>query len=222
MTYSARIVGLAAGLVAVCAIGGCNLLSDQATQELAQDNLNPAFLAELGTPISPIAPGDEPFLVVRCLNMTDQRVVFFPSWASVDGTLVLGAPNIGPGTDVGFALPCAEGSPVERITLGDIENPTTASAWIVFDDFTRQELVPFTKILQIGVDYECGDVVVFAAVQDNTNASGYSIIYGVIDGSRQPDEFSGALTYSLLTREYSELINQGRDPFAIGAQSSLP
>ncbi|HUW84624.1 MAG TPA: hypothetical protein VMZ31_17725 [Phycisphaerae bacterium] len=199
-----RYIGLetAAAILGVAiALGGCSL---------ASQSLNPQFMEVLGTPFAPIAPGTAPFVLIRNINMTDHRVLFRFEWIPA-GTLASAASgfNVSAGLDGGILVSC----PVSQITLGSLDNPTTAGALVIFDDNTRQEIPPLGRNLREGIDYFCGDVVIFAAVRDSSTVGGYSTIYGVIDGSSQGTEFAGANTFELAEREIGELISSGIESF---------
>jgi len=199
-----RYIGLetaAAILGAAIAVGGCNLVSQ---------SLNPQFMEVLGTPFAPIAPGTAPFVLIRNINMTDQRVLFNFEWIPA-GTLASAnfGFNVSAGLDGGVLVTC----PVSQMTLGDLDNPTATGALVIFDDNTRQEIPPLGRILREGIDYFCGDVVIFAAVRDTSTVGGYSTIYGVIDGSSQPTQFAGPNTFKLAEREIGELIAFGIESF---------
>jgi hypothetical protein len=184
-------------LVAFSLAQGCNLVSS---------SVNPQFMEVLGTPFAPVAPGLAPFVAMRAVNMTNQRVVFTLSWqhtgASEPSEFTF---NVDPGFNGGLVVAC----PVSRLTLGSVQSREATGALIVFDDNTRQEVPALGKILVSDVDYFCGDLVIFAVMRDESTVGGYSIIYAVVDGSTQPTEFSGPDTFFLLENEINELFNLG-------------
>ncbi len=199
-----RYIGLetAAAIFGVAiALGGCSL---------ASQSLNPQFMEVLGTPFAPIAPGTAPFVLIRNINMTDERVLFSFEWVPA-GTLASAVTgfNLPPDEDGGVLVTC----PVSQITLGSLDNPNAPGALVIFDDNTRQEIPSLGKNLREGIDYFCGDVVIFATVRDSSTVGGYSTIYGVIDGSSQGTEFAGANTFELAEREIGELISSGIESF---------
>lgn len=196
-----RLETAAAILGVAIAFGGCSL---------ASQSLNPQFMEVLGSPFAPIAPGTAPFVLIRGINMTNQRVLFSFEWVPA-GTLATTnyGFNVAADMDAGVLVSC----PVSQMTLGNLDNPTTPGALIIFDDNTRQEVPPLGRNLREGIDYFCGDVVIFAAVRDTSTVGGYSTIYGVVDGSSQGTEFAGPNTFELAEREIGELISSGIQSF---------
>ncbi|MFQ6048680.1 MAG: hypothetical protein ACE5K7_04880 [Phycisphaerae bacterium] len=190
------------GLVAVLA--GCS-------SGVISDSLNPQFMEVLGTPFAPVAPGTKPFLVLRVVNMTPLRALMTLSWQLSEDPATVGnfQFNLDSDTDSAVVLSC----PVARATLGDVQNRDATGALIILDDNTRQEVPALKKILLNGVDYFCGDVIIFVLMQDPSTVGGYSVIYGVVDGSTQPTEFAGPDTFGLLEREIGELMAIGINPF---------
>lgn len=198
MTFCSTRKNVAIAVLAVLAtVLGCT--------NIVSSSLNPQFLEVLGTPYAPVAPGTAPFVVARVLNMTDHRVLFFVSFEPTSqepGTFTF---NVDADTDSGLVFSC----PTHRLTLGDITNRDATGALIIFDDNTRQEIPALRKILRNGIDYFCGDLIVFAAIKDSSTVGGYSLIYGVLDGSTQPSTFTGPDTFNLLAREIAELLESG-------------
>ncbi len=199
MTFCSTRKNVAIAVLAVLGtVLGCN--------NMGTDSLNPQFMEVLGTPYAPVAPGTAPFVVIRVLNMTDHQVIFYISIEPANGEPIQPiTANVNSGFDGGMALSC----PIPRITLGDVTNRDATGALIVFDENTRQEIPALSKILRDGIDYFCGDLIVFAAIKDNSTVGGYSLIYGVLDGSGQPTSFTGPDTFNLLAREIAELLEIG-------------
>ena len=193
-----RLAG-ALGAIMGCGLGG---------QELLVNSLNPQFAQRLGLPLSPVplAPGDEPFLVARVLNMTDQFAVARLSWEDSTGeAFVSRALNLTPGSGVGLVLECD----VPRLTVGDVKNVGVSGVSVVLANNTRIEVLPQTRALEDGIDYLCGDLVIFALVDTPLTPSGYHVTYAVLDGSTQGTEFTGPDTFALLRQEVEELQASG-------------
>ena len=177
---------------------------------VASESLNPQFMAVLGTPFAPVAPGNAPFVVARVVNMTPENVYFNLSWepSGAENPMTFWFTTL-PDTDGAVVLSC----PIDRLTIGDTRNPSTPGALLVFDNNVRQEIPTLNKVLLNGLDYFCGDLVIFAVVKDSSVVGGYSVIYGVVDGTTQGTEFSGPDTFNLLSREIGELIAVGVSPY---------
>jgi hypothetical protein len=151
-----------------------------------------------GGPSVPVAPGDTPFVLVRCVNASSQFTVEF--LIEVDTPLAeQGAPTggeltVSPGGNSGQVFQC----PVDRITLGSFTDEGAVGYRTSFPGGPQIDLVWDQDPLVSGFSYNCGDTVVFMAV-DNTNMpGGVEIVAGLIGGADQTGPFSGPDTYENL------------------------
>lgn len=142
--------------------------------------------------IFPIAPGDaNKFVVVKCVNLTRNLLVdFFPS-AEIRDVQTLETARVDfdlrnvsfDGGVAGAVLEC----PLVRITLGSLDQPELVNGFAVGPAAQGKVGIPFTANPLIeNVNYSCGDLVLFVAVDDPTAAGGVSIQTGVVSAASLP------------------------------------
>lgn len=178
-------LGLAAvGLVLILIAAGCN----------------PIFWNQMsGGSFAPLAPGDTAFVLAHAVNDTRVSttvVIGFdaPTWVNqpITGTFF----DIEPGTGNGILIPC----PVDEIGLGPLDDPSEMALQFSLPD-GGQVTVPasaFPFTLLNGVDYECGDTVLFTIIEDQNSVFGVTVVPSQIEGSTQTGPFSGPDTFSNL------------------------
>ncbi len=162
--------------------------------------LNPSFVNQVSSgSVTPLAPGDVPFVLVRCVNLTRAAtlsvVVGFeaPGFFGYDATTLGGIhPN---GGDVGVILPC----PVASVRIGDPSAPAAPAVTVSKDDNAYSMAgAAFPIVLTDGVNYACGDTVVFTFVDAPSSPYGIDVSAGRIDGTTQTGPFSGTDSFELL------------------------
>ena len=189
-----RSFGIAAQMVLLVGIAGC---------------LNPDFVTQAsgGSP-NPIAPGDQRFVLVRVVNATQEltidAVIGFNTPINPTGEITLdGLDAIN--DELGVVLEC----PVTQISLGSITGLgaslliRTTEGTILFVPATA---FPFR--LTEGIDYNCGDTLIFSIVDNPASQFRVSVQPGRVDGATQASSFSGPDTYGNL-----ELLLRLNDPF---------
>jgi len=119
------------------------------------------------------------------------------------------------GQDIGALIPCN----VTVVTVGDVDDPTVAGAWVVYNpplDPVQLPIKPFGKILQNGIDFRCGDTISFISISDSSAKEGYSLTYNVQSGQDAPTTFTGPDAFALFQKEvddFNALISQGLYPW---------
>ncbi len=163
--------------------------------------LNPSFVNQVSSgSVTPLAPGDVPFVLVRCVNLTRtaeiDAVVGFeaPGFFGYDAVTLAGIhPN---GGDVGAILPC----PVASVRIGDPSAPAAPAVTVTRDDDTAYSMpsAAFPIVLADGVNYTCGDTVIFTFVDAPSSPYGIDVSAGRIEGSTQTGPFSGTDSFEVL------------------------
>lgn len=151
--------------------------------------INPELVNTVsGGAVVPAAPGAEEFVVIQLINNSN---FFLDALVSVDvpdpGSLIADIrsvfENIRPqGGDAAVVLRC----PVDRVGLGSLSDPSSSGF--------RVGIAPQGKIgvawgetpLVAGFNYDCGDTVLFVAINDATASGGVRIDAGVVSGAAQP------------------------------------
>jgi len=164
-----------AGMVAMAVlplVGGC---------------LNPNFLNSAVGGFYPTAPGSEPFLMVRVINDTtatlDVPIVYDDGTTPTFTYIIRGlTPE---GRDTGILLEW----PILRVALGDLNNPALPLTLAYFPDGSSSA-VPFgQRALEVGVDYDLGDTIIFYFTEDSRSAAFLRVSAGLIDGDNQQGSF---------------------------------
>jgi len=169
---TATVLLLGAGL---CGCGG------------ALNILNPDFLAAVGLGERVAAlPGDAPGLLVKVENRTSRWAGVDVSFRDGQDTVDRFTTTLAPGDQNGQMLPC----PIKEITLGDVSNLQTPGAVVFLADLTTGqqngqqgavtaadapfiEVDPFGVLLREGVNYDCGDELLFVVQPSGATRSGY-------------------------------------------------
>lgn len=154
----------AVGGLAALAMGGCPLLSV----------LNPDFVVSSGLSDGAASlPGEAPTLLVQLENRTGRPVDYLLTWRDGDGNPGERLRSVRAGETTAEALPC----PISEITLGQVGDPSAIGALVVLgegnagDPFIAVE--PFGRVLQEGINYNCGDSLTFSVRSSGETASGY-------------------------------------------------
>jgi len=151
--------------------------------------LNPALFNQASGALFPTAPGDEPFLAVRVINdttatldvpiMYDDGLTYLsplppnPTFLITDLT-----PEV---RETGVVLRW----PVLRVALGDLDNPVLPAIVARLPE-GQTAGAPFGhRALEVGVDYDRGDTIIFYINEDSRSAAVLTVSIGVIDGAAQ-------------------------------------
>ncbi len=157
----------------------------------------------------PTTPGPNPYVMVRLVNAISVPPVSNPAGTTIPsgvGYLATwryagGQPDVwgigGRGLltseDIGRLLPCT----VTIIGLGDLNDPTVDSAWLIYNGSVKQPIKPTTTVLQNGVDFRCGDVVSFITFNDPSDTRRYASDYQVQSGQNETGPYVGPDTITI-------------------------
>lgn len=155
--------------------------------------LNPEVFNSASGGLYPIAPGDQPFVLVEVINETT---------ADIDFTISVDEGRVTPKTyvfsdispltrDAGVLLPY----PFLRLALGDLENPFAPAITATLPDGLTVQVPSMQYALQAGVNFKQGDTVIYHVVSDARSPAAITISAAVIDGSTQTGPFSRADTF---------------------------
>ncbi len=138
--------------------------------------LNPDFAIAAGLSDGAASlPGEAPTLLVSVENRTARPVNYLLTWRNDDGSTGQREDAVRAGQTFSTALPC----PVSEVTLGQIGDSSSVGAAIVLGDGNAGDpllaVEPFGRVLQEGVNYNCGDSVTFSVIGTGATASGYQI-----------------------------------------------
>lgn len=185
--------------------------------------LNPAFLNTVVGGVVPVTPGPgADFVLVRGHNDTNQPIEFIVTierevlvlddngnvqfddlgnfvTQSVRQTVRLNTFPGGLTNDLGVVFACDQ-SPVTLIGLGENLLPTDAAVFVGgggaagIEGFgvTAGNLNPLS--LAEG-NFNCGDTIIFEALQDSRVPGGVALLAFLLPGSEQPSEFQGPNTF---------------------------
>lgn len=157
----------------------------------------------------PTTPGQNPYVMLRLVNAISVPPVTNPAGTTIPsgvGYLATwryagGQPDVwgvsGSGLqtseDIGRLLPCN----VTVVGLGDLNDPTADSAWLIYNGSVRQPIKPSTTVLQNGVDFRCGDVVSFITYNDPNDTRRYACDYQVQSGQNDTGPYDGPDTFKM-------------------------
>lgn len=164
---------------------------------LASGCLNPdVFNSTAGGTLYPIAPGDQPFVLVEVVNDTTATVDFN---ITVDEGRVTPKryvfADLTPATrDAGVLLPF----PFLRVAIGDLENPFAPAITATLPDGVTVQVPSMQNALVAGVDFQEGDTIIFRLVADARSPTAILLSTGIIDGSTQGGSFSRADTFEVV------------------------
>lgn len=153
------------------------------------DFINPELLTSLtGGQIVNSLPDEAPGLLVSVENRTSRWAELTVSYRMADGGVETYTTSLNPGNKSGQMLVC----PVEEITLGSVSDLDATGAVVALmqdtsdlevDETTGRfiglpliEVEPFGVLLREGVNYDCGDSVLFVVRSSAQAPSGYETI----------------------------------------------
>ncbi len=166
-----RLLAGVIGVLVGAGLAGCGALS-------LSNFLNPNFIASLG-PTGTVSsiPGQAPGLLVRLENRVPDRWVSMQiSYLDDQGQSQTDATQIAPNDASARMLVC----PIAQITLGDMSNlqASGVSVFLGNDPNTAPiiEVEAFGTLLRSGVNYNCGDEIIFTVQPSSATQSGYQTI----------------------------------------------
>ncbi|MEP0846177.1 MAG: hypothetical protein HRF50_05055 [Phycisphaerae bacterium] len=120
-------------------------------------------------------PGEAAAAIVGVENGVANVVEFRLTWRDANGRVQERIQTLDPGVKFAEAVIC----PMEEVTLGDVADLTATGAVVRLGGQTSAdpvvEVEPFGFLLQEGINYDCGDSVVFRVMSSGETASGYRI-----------------------------------------------
>jgi hypothetical protein len=144
----------------------------------ATNLLNPDFAALLGVTKSAASlPGDAPGLLVSVENRTSRWISVRISYRNVDNDAKQYETLVAPNSKSGQMLTC----PVPEITMGDVGSTAALGARVYLVDPGTADLttVPYIDVeafgvlMKAGINYDCGDALLFAVQPSSDTRSGY-------------------------------------------------
>jgi len=159
--------------------------------------LNPPVVNKAGANFYPLAPGDQPFVLVTIINSTTASVdvqIVVDNGTSTPPFFVF--QNITPGLRTqGVLIPY----PFLRVSLGPLDSPFQPSINATLPDALTVQ-VPFGQpALVAGTDFQKGDTIIFELVADARSASAIGVHTGIVPGTTQLGPFSRANTFATVT-----------------------
>jgi hypothetical protein len=159
---------------------------------------NPVFVNQLsGGNFTPLAPGDQGYVLLHVVNDTDFDIntnVGFDAPGWINEPIFVSYNPIAAKSQRGILVPC----PVHEVGMGPLNDPSAVALEFTADD-GGQVTVPasaFPFTLDNGVDYNCGDTVLFTIIADRNSSFGVAVIPSFIDASTQTGPFSGPDTFA--------------------------
>lgn len=160
--------------------------------------LNPEVFNSASGGLYPVAPGDQPFVLVEVVNDTT---------ADVDFTITVDEGRVTPKTyvfsditpltrDAGVLIPY----PFLRLALGDLENPFAPAVTATLPDGLTIQVPSMQYALQAGVNFNQGDTIIYRLVADARSPTAITVSAAIIDGAGQTGPFSRADTFQTVTQ----------------------
>ena len=158
--------------------------------------LNPEFLNAKSGGLYPLAPGDQPFVLVTVINDTQ---------ATIDTQIVVdeGRPSpttylftdLDPQSRVAGTLILY---PFLRMALGNLDNPFLGGTVATFQNGLTVEVPSGLPALVAGVDFKEGDTIFFHLIGDPNVPAAIRTSAGVLDGSTQVGPFRREDTFAVV------------------------
>lgn len=134
-------------------------------------------------------PGEAAAAIVGVENGVANVIEFRLTWRDANGRVQERIQTLEPGVKFAEAVIC----PMEEVTLGDVADLTSTGAVVRLGGQTSAdpviEVEPFGFLLQEGINYDCGDSVVFRVMTSGETASGYRIFAYLQRSGAQSEEF---------------------------------
>ncbi len=171
---------LAMATLTAASLGGCST---------PLNLLNPDFAAAigLGEQVASL-PGDAPGLLVTVQNRTSRWVGMTVSFRDGNNNVDQFTETLAPMDNSGQMLPC----PITEITLGDVANLQQSGAVVYLADLSTTTnnqgtavtaenapfvaVEPFGTLLREGVNYDCGDKLIFVVEPSGATLSGFQTL----------------------------------------------
>lgn len=148
----------------------------------AAEFLNPEFVSSLGAARVATLPGQVPGLLVKVENRTSHWIEITLSYRDSDDTVQDFTTALAPHGMTGQMLIC----PVSAITVGSLSNREVSGARVALTDEAAGigdgvpfvDVDPFGRVLEEGINYDCGDELLFVVEPAAEMSSGYrSLVY---------------------------------------------
>lgn len=151
--------------------------------------LNPEFLNQNARVLYPVAPGDEPFVLIWIVNDTpatiDIPLVYDDGLNENVYQILALSPEV---RETGILLEW----PVLEVAIGDLDDPWVPSMIATFPDGTVSA-VPFgNEALVAGSHFQKGDALVFYLNEDSRSDAFISVGIGKLDAEEQPPFYTRA------------------------------
>ncbi len=136
--------------------------------------LNPAFLQAvgLGEEVADL-PGEAPTIILEVENQAGRVIEYNVSWRDGEGSVNVRTGVLAVGDKYSESVFC----PIDEMTFGDVGDLTQIGALVRLGagqaDDPVIEVEPFGSLLQLGVNYDCGDSVTFTVLPSSATLSGY-------------------------------------------------
>ncbi len=159
--------------------------------------INPDVVNKQGGNLYPLAPGEQPFVLVTIINDTTAEIDL---QVQVDtGALqptIFFFEDVGPEErTAGVLLPY----PFLRVAIGPLDSPITPSITATMPDGLTIR-VPFGQAaLVAGTDFNKGDTIIFEMIADSRSPTAISVKTGIIDGQTQTGPFRRSSTFETVT-----------------------
>lgn len=151
----------------------------------ASDFINPDFLQATGVAASVAnLPDEAPGLLVTVENQTDRAAAMDVSYRESDGNVVNYSVSLNSGDKSARMVVC----PVQEITLGNVADLTKPGARIALvpnaqgSQLLDAPTIPYVDVeafgvlLREGINYDCGDSLMFVVRPSRVTRSGYETI----------------------------------------------
>ena len=165
-----RLLACLAGAGLAVALAGCGGALD------VTNLFNPQLLSSLGlNGTVATLPGQAPGLLVTVDNRTSLWAGLTVAYLDPNGNSQTYTTTLAPGDTSGRMLVC----PVQQITLGDLSNLQQSGAVVYLGSGGNLTSAPTIDVeaygtaLRAGVNYDCGDEIIFAVVPSSATQSGY-------------------------------------------------
>ncbi len=174
------------------ALAGTALAGSAAGCGSALGLFNEEFLTTFGpSGRATTLPGEAPAVVVGVENAIDNVIEFRLTWRDNEGRVQERVQTLDPGVKFAEAVICD----MPEITLGDVTDLRSTGAVVRLGNQGGNdpvvEVEPFGFLLQDGVNYDCGDSVIFRISVSNATVSGYQVFAFLQRSGAQSEELLG-------------------------------
>jgi hypothetical protein len=138
----------------------------------------------------PVAPGEEPYVLVRLTNNTSSILDVIVSWDTGAGEQSVQITDLDPEyRETAFLLEW----PITRLGLGDLDDPLESTAiTATLPDGAFSTVSAFIPPLEAGTDFGRGDTIYFDITESGQSPSFIYVSVGRVNAEKQPTEFTRA------------------------------